>query len=339
MRTQSAKQNESKICRVFSLILPLLMLSAILSCAAQKQPAETPKVSEAWQITSSQIFGRYLQDNSFYQINSSGQTSLREKRVSLTTRERKEVRIAGKISAESVAELGRLIKKLDLPKAKAMPKKCIKSLHGPSFNFTIKIADQSYNVDSCDNKQQYGSTLISSQQQKEDFRQLREKARMYIDQTNKSITQTTPFTTPLPDASTGKIPSDAELQALLQKTIQDFADAVEAEDFTKFRENASTYFKMAPAAAYKKYYGYMHNRFEPHLRSTVGKTATFSREPSIGEFKLSEAGGKNPRYFVALNLNGSYEDSIRTVKFEIQYHADGKEWKISVINLWVSLKN
>lgn len=334
MKIQPAKQNESKIRRLFPLILPMLMLSAILSCAAQKQTAETPKVFDAWEISFGHSSGRYLQNGVFYKINSNGRTFFQENR---------KTPIAGEISSESVAELDGLVRKLDLSKAKAIPTNkfnaCIASMHLPDINFTLKIADQSYKLRHCNNAKEYGYTLILSASQKETYEQLRQKAAAYVKQTNKFITQTTPFTTALPDASRGRVPSDAGLQALLQKTIQNFADAVESEDFTKFRENASTYYKMAPAASYKKYYGYMHNSFEPHLCSTIGKTATFSREPSIGKFKLSEAGGKNPRYFVALNLNGSYEDSVRTVTFEIQYHADGKEWKISVINFWVLLKN
>lgn len=196
MKTQSAKQNESNIRRVFSLILPLLMLSAILSCAAQKQPAETPKVFDAWEITSSDVSGRFRQDDSFYQIKSNGQASFRGHITSPTTRERKDIRTSGKISSEAIAELEDLIKKLNLPKAKAIQRKCVESLHGPSFNFTVKIADQSYTVDSCENTRQFGSTLISSQEQNETFRQLRENARTYVNQIKKDKAKTDEPPTP-----------------------------------------------------------------------------------------------------------------------------------------------
>lgn len=155
---------------------------------------------------------------------------------------------------------------------------------------------------------------------------------------NTAIAETVRSNIALPDASTGKVPSDTELQIMLQKSIQDFADAVEAEDFTKFRENGSPWYKKTSAARYKEYYKYMSMLTKP-LRWTKGRTATFSRPPSITEFKMSEAGSKNSQSFIALNLLGSYEDSGKSVKFEIQYNAVEKEWKINVISFNTSFRN
>lgn len=148
---------------------------------------------------------------------------------------------------------------------------------------------------------------------------------------NASSTEIIPSETPLPDASKGMLPSDEEMNALLQKTIKDLADAIEAEDFTKFKTTVSkgAISYNVPPERLKMFYG--HQMMLPRLRKIVGTKPTFSRKPSIDKYTLTRA-DKTKEVFPALNLSGVYENTDSPVKFEVQYLAEGKDWKVSVFN-------
>lgn len=134
-----------------------------------------------------------------------------------------------------------------------------------------------------------------------------------------------------PDASTGKLPTDEEINALLQRTIRDLADAIETEDFTQFKTTVSKgaiAYNVTPERL-KAFYG---NKVKlPYLRKIIGAKPVFSRKPFVGEYTLTK-GDKTVEVYPALNLNGVYEDTDFPVNFEVQYLAEGKEWKVSIFN-------
>lgn len=181
MKVQPAKQNESKIRRIFLLPLLILTLLANSSCAAQQQQpkttAEAPKISESWEVTFGHSYGRYHENTLLYKIGSDGQTFFQENR---------KAPVAKEIAAESVAELNELVKRLDLTEAEEIPTEkynaCIQSLHSPETYFTLKIAEQKYALRHCNDKEDYEYTLILSREQKEIYRRLREKALAHFDQ-------------------------------------------------------------------------------------------------------------------------------------------------------------
>lgn len=142
----------------------------------------------------------------------------------------------------------------------------------------------------------------------------------------------------MPDASSGKIPSDAELQVLLQSTIQIFADALESGDFTKFHANTATVsiLHKATPERLKEVYGGQKYNVEAY-RWTKDKKAKFFRPPAFTEYTDSIIGSPESKTFhTSLNLVGNYEewtaDSHKIVEFSLQFLAEGKDWKLLIIN-------
>lgn len=140
-----------------------------------------------------------------------------------------------------------------------------------------------------------------------------------------------PLKIDFPDASTGKLPTDEQLQAMLQKTIQDLAAAIETEDFTNFKTTVSkgAVAYNVPPERLKMFYG--HQMMLPRLRKIIGTKPTFSRPPAIDKYTLTRA-DKTTEVFPAINLSGVYENTDSPVKFEVQYLAEGKDWKVSIFN-------
>lgn len=142
----------------------------------------------------------------------------------------------------------------------------------------------------------------------------------------------------LPDASSGKMPSDAELQVLLQGTIQTFADALESGDFTKFHANTATVsilHRVTPERLKEVYGGQKYS--VKAYRWTKDKKAKFFRPPAFTEYTDSIIGSPESKTFhTSLNLVGNYEewtaDSHKIVEFSLQYLAEGKDWKLLTIN-------
>lgn len=131
------------------------------------------------------------------------------------------------------------------------------------------------------------------------------------------------------DSSSSGNVSDAEVASLAQDTIQQFADAVEAEDFTEFRENVSTPFKeqFSPDAFKGAFNAFINvkKNVVPILRSTRKMTPTFSPEPAVS----TEAGNR------ILDVNGRYQTTPLPTNFELQYVDEDGEWKLSKINIQV----
>ncbi len=142
----------------------------------------------------------------------------------------------------------------------------------------------------------------------------------------------------LPDASSGKMPSDAELQVLLQGTIQIYADALESGDFTKFYANTATVsilHRVTPERLKEVYGGQKYN--VKAYRWTKDKKAKFFRPPVFTDYTDSIIGSPESKTFhTSLNLVGNYEewtaDSHKIVEFSLQYLAEGKDWKLLTIN-------
>lgn len=143
---------------------------------------------------------------------------------------------------------------------------------------------------------------------------------------------------PQPDVSTGEIPIAADLQILLRTTVQAFAAAVKTTDFAAFHQNAAPYYKRVLAVRHAEFYQNMPDWYVPKLEWTAQQTAQFSQPPAIRKFKWTKADKDKTKnkieVFSALDLLGSYEDETRKIKFYVQYHRVGTEWKVSVIELF-----
>lgn len=129
------------------------------------------------------------------------------------------------------------------------------------------------------------------------------------------------------DASTGKVPSDAQLQQLVRETILDFNDAIQSEDFNEFHSKVSKPFqKEASPERFKEVFkDFMNNNID--FREISDLQAEFTTPPSVGR----EIGYKT------LSINGSYPTTPRRTKFDLKYIPEGKEWKL--ISIRVSTKD
>lgn len=171
MTNQFTKQNKSKLYLIYLIILPILIVFANLSSTAQSKPDKPARIYETWEIAFGHSFGRYHENFELFTINDKGEA---------TFRENKDAPITEKLPYDILSELNGLVEKLDLSKVKNIPdgkyNSCIASLHLPETYFKLEIGGRSYKLRHCNNTKDYAYTLILSREQKEIYRQLREKA-------------------------------------------------------------------------------------------------------------------------------------------------------------------
>lgn len=154
-----------------------------------KAKIETDSLPESWEVTFNEESGRYHQLRKKFTINSDGQIIYLNKKTP----------VVGQISDESSTELSVLIKKLNLSQAEASQQsfnECIGSLHAPIKSFILKLNSQTYEMTHCNgwnwkkdfenlteekkkilgSPQKYEFTLDLSENQKETYKQLLQKA-------------------------------------------------------------------------------------------------------------------------------------------------------------------
>jgi len=138
----------------------------------------------------------------------------------------------------------------------------------------------------------------------------------------------TPTATPKPsftkaDASKAEMPSDEELQEIVKKTLLEFDSAVEDADFTDFYDNISKAWKKqtSPSELKTSFQGFIDKKIR--ITKIKSMDAEFSPDPEIEK----EIGYKT------LKLKGKYDTSPNSTKFLLHYIPDGKDWKLSRIEV------
>lgn len=149
-----------------------------------------------------------------------------------------------------------------------------------------------------------------------------------------STTQGTPSNTPakqtgtVPTNSTGELPSDPEIEAIVQESIQDFADGVDSSDFSALYDKSARGFKTTYTKETVKtgFISFVNQkaRVVPILRSTASMTPNFSSKPAVS----------NLRGIKSLTINGTYPTSPNT-RFELLYLLEDKRWKLIKIGMWL----
>ncbi|HSK73799.1 MAG TPA: hypothetical protein VK892_19030 [Pyrinomonadaceae bacterium] len=123
----------------------------------------------------------------------------------------------------------------------------------------------------------------------------------------------------------GEMPSDTEIKSLVKETTRDFADAIEAEDFSSFMATTSSAFqKEFSADQMEKVFTTFIDKKDvvvPILRD-AGEPK-FSPPPNI-QTKL----GKK-----VLVADGTMPSGRYTVNFEYEYAQDGGDWKLQKIQV------
>ncbi len=123
------------------------------------------------------------------------------------------------------------------------------------------------------------------------------------------------------DASRGEIPEGDELQEITQKTLVEFNDAVQADDFTDFFQTVSKLWQRQSSPAKLK------STFQPFIdkKVDIGEVRTmgaeFTSRPRVDDSKG----------FKELILEGQYETLPTPTKFELKYTPEGKNWKLTGI--------
>ncbi|MGH7782937.1 MAG: hypothetical protein ACREO5_03725, partial [Candidatus Binatia bacterium] len=123
------------------------------------------------------------------------------------------------------------------------------------------------------------------------------------------------------DASKGEVPGDDELQAMTKETLLDFNSAVQKGDFTDFYSHISKEWQKqtSPDSMKTTFQGFIDKSIDI---TNIGKLeAEYSPSPTVGR----EVG------FKTLMLQGKYSTSPQLTKFELNYIANGKDWKLSKI--------
>lgn len=152
-----------------------------------------------------------------------------------------------------------------------------------------------------------------------------------LGKTDNSNSSTTPSNTtappppsvPKPDASTGQVPSDAQLQEMTRTTILDFNDAIKSGDFSNFHRTVSKPFQKQ--ASPEK----MADAFKAFTEAKID----FSEVETLPATYSPPASIKRTSGVKHLQATGFYETTPRKMKFDLKYVPEGKDWKLIAIEV------
>lgn len=126
-----------------------------------------------------------------------------------------------------------------------------------------------------------------------------------------------------PDASTGEVPSDEQLVALADESMQDFRKAISDGDFSDFYDTLAKPWQKETNP--RK----LEDGFDVFIKTPTDVKKIDGMEPEItGKPKIKRELG-----YKMLNVDGEYDTSPRTVKFELKYIPEGEDWKLSAIRV------
>lgn len=125
------------------------------------------------------------------------------------------------------------------------------------------------------------------------------------------------------DASTGEVPSEAQLQAMTKETLLDFNDAVKKGDFTDFQSKISALWKKSasPEKFNQGFKEFIDKKID--MSNIKDENATFDPAPAI-----TKKGG-----YDVLTVNGKYDTSPLPVRFFTEYVNEEGNWKLISIKV------
>lgn len=120
----------------------------------------------------------------------------------------------------------------------------------------------------------------------------------------------------------GEIPGDAELKQMVTASILDLDQAVQNEDFTKFRaKTAAVWQQQATAEQLQRNFQSFIDK-EVHLGGVKDVTPEFDSPPAVDSNHV-------------LVVTGHYATHPSQVKFTLKYLKEGQEWKLVGIDVKV----
>src|SRR5205823_662083 len=124
------------------------------------------------------------------------------------------------------------------------------------------------------------------------------------------------------DTSDVGTPSASETERLIKASFDEFADAVDDEDFSTFYQKSSANFKASNTAdQMKSTFGVFiekKDRILPSLRDIQSKSASFTSAPSV----TTENGIK------VLVADGQFPSKPTSTTFETKYERENGDWKM-----------
>jgi hypothetical protein len=131
-----------------------------------------------------------------------------------------------------------------------------------------------------------------------------------------------------PDASAGLIPpDDDQLQYLARETMLDFNDAIQKEDFTDFHSKICKPWQkqVTPDGMKTMFRQFIDGEADFGEIRDMDAVLTLRKVKKEGSYKI-------------LEVNGEYPTTPNTTKFELNYLAEGKDWKLSKIRVETNIK-
>lgn len=129
------------------------------------------------------------------------------------------------------------------------------------------------------------------------------------------------------DASKTQIPTEDELQDMSKKTLLDFNDALQKEDFTDFHRSVSKVWQkqITPEKFKESFQGFIDGNAD--MSGIRDKQATFTSPAEI----TKSTGVKT------LEVKGEYDTFPNDTTFELKYIPEGKEWKLIGIRVYTNI--
>ena len=125
------------------------------------------------------------------------------------------------------------------------------------------------------------------------------------------------------DASKKEIPSDAEMQQIVKKTLLDFNDAIQDEDFSDFHKTISKVWQKqtTPRTFEKGFKQFLEKNVD--ISQIKSQKAKFTADPEVVTEDRVQL----------LDVEGFYPTSPEPTRFALKYIPEGKDWKLFAINV------
>lgn len=125
------------------------------------------------------------------------------------------------------------------------------------------------------------------------------------------------------DASKGEIPSNAEMQEIVKSTLLSFNDALRQKDFSDFHKTiADAWQRQTTPKTFEEGFGEF-IRKGVDISNIRSQKADFTTGPQF----VTQDGLER------LKVAGSYPTSPRPTRFDLQYIAEGSDWKLFAIEV------
>ena len=130
-----------------------------------------------------------------------------------------------------------------------------------------------------------------------------------------------------PDATSGKKPTDGEIQYLVRETMLDFNEAIQDADFTDFHSTVSKQWQKqtTPAA--------MKSSFQSFIDGEANFGAIKDMTATIDKTETRKQSGYN-----VLDVEGEYPTASIPTTFKLSYVAEGANWKLFKLEVYTAVK-